>query len=85
MKQVWKFPLLDNVSVWEMPRGAEILAVQAHGDRPCLWALVDKISPLEERTFRVIETSVEMPEGCTADNYVGTVQAGGREMHVFEG
>mgnify|MGYP000632690592 CR=1 FL=1 len=50
--RIWKWTLnaTDLQSV-ALPEGAKLLSVQAQGDMPQLWALVDEKAAIEHRTF----------------------------------
>ena len=87
MKTIWKFPVpVNDGNVLEMPEGAEILSVQAQGETPCLWALVDEQSARESRTFRTFGTGHPIHIDALDMEHVGTYQLhGGRLVfHVFE-
>jgi hypothetical protein len=83
--RIWKFPLLvtDLQSV-ALPAGAKLLSVQAQGDMPQLWALVDEMAAIEHRTFATYGTGDPIPSDPGA--YVGTYQIRGGTLvlHVFE-
>lgn len=82
---IWKYELLveDRVTI-RMPFGADVLCVQMQGDKPYLWAKVNKTFSLCNRVFYVIGTGNPMP--VNAKEYVGTFQMmhGGLVFHVFE-
>ena len=85
MKMIWKFtipPLLQFEL--QMPEGAEILCIQAQGNCPQIWTLVEKERPLETRHFICLGTGVKWSGGIA--NYVGTVQlhSGALVYHFFE-
>jgi hypothetical protein len=85
MKVVWKFKMvpIDTQEI-EMPVGAEILTVQAQGDSPMLWALVDPVKKKEMRKFLMLGTGHETEEKNLT--YIGTFQlmVGALMFHVFE-
>lgn len=83
-KSVWKFELAGGIDKIEMPRGAQILCVQAQRDSPQLWALVDPNAPKVTRVFRTYGTGWDFD--ATGLSYVGTFQLGGGSLvfHVFE-
>lgn len=89
MKQVWKFPLLmssgPNYEIM-MPAGAEILAVQAQCEEPCIWALVDPYQSPEVRRFCWVGTGIPFEWDKVTGHHVGTFQlAGGNFVgHLFE-
>lgn len=88
-KVVYKYPIpLDDEFVMILPRGAEILSVQAQGEAPVIWALIDEGPvPEQPRFFRLVGTGTvfEEVEGFSLV-YVGTVQlrAGYLIFHLFE-
>jgi len=83
-RAIWKFTLaVTDMQVIEMPKGAEILAVDAQDDQPHIWAIVDPASPMEPRGVRVIGTGHPLPE--EPGEHIGTFQlSGGRFVgHAF--
>ncbi len=87
-RSIWKYPLSDfapnnngDIEV-PMPRGAEILTVQAQGNIPCVWARVDPTETnIVKRIFTICETGADAP----FTDYVGTVLLfnGARVLHIF--
>lgn len=79
--EIWKYPVVWDLDLevssvkfsHEMPKGAEILAVQLQDREPQIWALVDENAEKETRTFRVIGTGHEI-RGGDGLVYVGTFQ-----------
>lgn len=87
MRTIHKFPLQITASqAVVMPQGAEILAVQAQGQTPCLWALVDPERETEIRIIEIFGTGDPIIEGGKARSYLGTFQLKGGEsvFHAFE-
>lgn len=89
---VWKFPATrdddveDQFSI-DMPRGAEILAVQMQHGKPCIWALCDTEAKKEPRNFVWVGTGHEYPARFYQGlSYVGTIQQAGGNLvfHLFE-
>lgn len=80
LRQVWKYDV-ESGSV-SMPLGAEILSVQMQRGVITLWALVDPTAPVVTRSFVVVGTGHDLPDGNLM--YRGTVQAGTFVWHVFE-
>jgi hypothetical protein len=83
--RIWKFQFaIDDEVKLSMPEGADILHIEAQGEMPCIWALVDEKRPREERCFRIIGTG--QPVGDRPGIYVGTFQMSGGALvwHVFE-
>ena len=67
-----------------LPRGGEILCVQAQGSALCLWAMVNPSEPKHPRGIEIIGTG--NPVQTTNRRYVSTVQMYGLAAvwHVFE-
>ena len=87
MKTIWKFNVggLGQTTI-EMPKGAEILSVQAQRGEVVMWAAVDYRAATEARAFLVVGTgSVEGVDEHTC-RFIGTVQLhnGDLVLHVFE-
>lgn len=93
-KTVWKFELgREGRTLVKMPRGAEVLCVQAISamgiltgrDEPYLWALVDPDAEQEERVFETYGTGHAI-DAEEYRNYVGTYTMlnGALVFHVFE-
>lgn len=70
--------------VVNLPRGANILTVQAQGQTAQLWALCDSNAPFEPRQIAIYGTGNALPEVVGA--YIGTFQmlGGALVWHVFE-
>ena len=87
MKTIFKYPLeADDYQTVIMPRGAQILTVQAQREIPCIWAMVDTDNEPEERYFRMAGTGHLFTSKDKLLRYIGTfqVRAGGLVFHVFE-
>jgi hypothetical protein len=85
MKAIWKYQLIRDVNILELPPGARVLCVKEQREMICLWALIEvnpQAKPVK-RTFRVYGTG-GIPEDC--GEYIGTVQSKGDLFvyHVFE-
>jgi hypothetical protein len=84
---IWKYPLdVVDSQIVEVPEGAKILAVQAQGDVPCLWALVDPERPAETRTIHTYGTGHPVDDlAAMSSRYIGTYQIAGGKLvfHVF--
>lgn len=83
-RAVWKFQLLDQTSIIEMPTGARVLAVQSQHEMPTLWALVDPEAPKERRCFIALGTGREVESEIEGFKYIGTTQIGSLVWHFFE-
>jgi hypothetical protein len=85
-RTIWKYTLdvLDE-QVIRMPRGAQVLTIQAQHNRPQIWALVSPDAALEARTFACFGTGHPF-EGGSSLAYLGTyqIEAGALVFHVFE-
>lgn len=86
--KVWKYQIgtkdiADNTIEVKMPKGAEIIHVQAQREIPCIWALVDPEAEPETRYFYIAATGEDVP--CVV-RYVGTVFQQDRfyVWHIFE-
>lgn len=86
--KVFKYPIdVANTFTMLLPLGAQILHVDAQNNLPCLWALVDPVNDdpanLERRTFHIVGTGHEVPEGVA---HVGTFLLYGGDFvgHLFE-
>ncbi len=82
---IYKYPLpMDSRPVVELPRGAEVLCVQAQREDPYIWARVDPGQVLEPRPFVLVGTGHPLPDGT--GHYVGTFQlmGGYNVFHLFE-
>jgi len=83
---IWKYELkLENLEIIEMPKGAEILAVQVQGMSPCIWALVDPSAEKEKRSFEIFGTGFEIPDNVER-KFIGTFQLSPHRLvfHLFE-
>ena len=68
-----------------MPEEATILSVQEDDGEIVMWALVDDKKPSDFRDFEVFKTETPIPVDMGIEReYVGTVQCGSEEYHVFE-
>ena len=84
MRKIYKYQIeVTDEQLVTMPAGAQILTVQAQGDRLCLWAVVSLGSPEEKRVIQIYGTGMDFPKHkkCT---YIATVQMDGFVWHVFE-
>ena len=82
--EIWKYELAlgpDSVFDVKMPKGAQVLCVQNQGGDIFLWAKVDPEGERERRKFAIYGTGNPVPANGT---YIGTVQQGPFEWHVFE-
>lgn len=87
MRKVFKYELpVDDYFTLSLPKGAQVLSVQAQGNKPCLWALVDPDAPTEERQFRFAGTGHSIKEDPGRLEFVSTFQTHGGSLvfHIFE-
>lgn len=87
MKRIFKYRLetTDEQTI-AMPKGAEILSLQAQNGIPCIWAMVDASEPVKvNRYFEIIGTGHPI-NGDAQGKFIGTYQLmGGLQVyHVFE-
>lgn len=87
-KTIWKFPLkkTDTQNI-DIPKGAEILTVQAQGEIPFLWALVDPQTEMGNRTIEIFGTGHPvLYDMGVSRKYISTFQlfGGTLVLHVFE-
>lgn len=88
MKTIWKYSLdTTDVQGLKIPIGGQILSIQAQGNTPCMWVLVDPNASKENRKFRTFGTGAPV-EDNELDNskFIGTYQLFGGSLifHVFE-
>jgi hypothetical protein len=85
MIMIWKYTLIPNRAIIEMPMGAKILTVQVQRNVPRIWAMVNpEETQREKRIFQVYGTGHKMKS--VPGIYIGTFQIDeGRFIyHVFE-
>ena len=86
--KVYKYPVpIDDYFYLALPTGARVLHVEAQGDNPVLWALIDPDEEgLENRRFRLVGTGHPIDERPEELKHVSTfLMAEGRLVwHVFE-
>lgn len=86
-KQIWKFVITPSNSMVEIPIGAEILTIQAQGENPCIWAMVDPSKKTEIRQFDVFGTGHDIIDNMGFERkYINTFQlyGGALVFHLFE-
>lgn len=79
-------PLKESVKI-DLPKGAEILTVQAQRGTPVMWALVDPDAETETRLFGTFGTGHPLGNGAgVVTKYIATYQleSMGLVFHVFE-
>ena len=86
-KQIWKFELYPNVTVIDMPKGAEILTVQTQDEIPFIWVLVNPENLEEKRQFEIYGTGHDIYCDMGIERkYINTFQLSGGSLvfHLFE-
>ena len=82
---IFKYPLIvDGNQKVLMPKGAKIISLQTQNDVPCIWAIVDTDSEIEERHFKTVATGGNIRNNFA--QYIGTylLNNGNFVGHVFE-
>ncbi len=82
MKTIWKFPIKITDQIIQMPHGGEMVHVGLDPNGiPCVWARVNALHSLVERSLYVIGTGEEEPDG---DNrYIGSFVQESYVWHVL--
>lgn len=80
MRQIWKFQPANHKPL-KMPDGAEMVRFALQAGRPTIWAVVDPTARQVERTFVVVGTGQDMPEGSS---YVASWDDGPFVWHLLE-
>lgn len=85
---IWKFEVLPDAFVVEMPRGAKLLSAQLQPTlgKPQLWVLVDQEQPKVRRRLVTVGTGHPLPPEILGFTFVGTFQlhGGGLVFHLFD-
>lgn len=84
--KIYKYQLkVIDKQVVLMPFGAEIFCVQMQNGHPTIWAAVDEMNSLTQRTIAIAGTGHELGETAKG-KYIGTVQMDGGSLvwHVFD-
>jgi hypothetical protein len=85
---IWKFGFNQSSEILiDMPKGAQILALQTIGEAPFIWALVDPEAENEERHFELYGTGhTIIVEESVMKKYIGTFHLYGGKLvfHLFE-
>ncbi len=83
MMVIYKYTLqLADTSQLNLPLGAEVLCVKQQGRKFSLWIKCDPAAPAETRTFHVVGTGHDVPDGA---EYIDTILDGAYVWHIFEG
>ena len=87
MEKIFKYPIeiTDKQSIL-MPKGAKILAVQVQNGNPCIWAMINPDTTVEEVAIRVHGTGHPIYDSSNLE-YIGTFQSiygGNLVFHVFK-
>jgi hypothetical protein len=67
-----------------MPRGARLLNLGIARARPCVWALVDELSPKVIRRFRLTATGEPIADLTPEWKFVGTILLGANDCHLWD-
>jgi hypothetical protein len=95
MKTIWKYPLEGTsreYNFW-MPKDVKVLCIQCQStvstfgntyEKPTLWVLVENVTEIIERKFRLITTGEWFDDSDL--QYIGTFQgeSGAFVGHIFE-
>ena len=81
-RTIYKYPLtLQRSQVVTLPRVHKILTVQAQGQRPMLWAMVNTDSVSEQLRIYCLPTGEEGPP--PEWDYIATIQVDWTVWHFF--
>ena len=77
-------PIGDELRV-PMPQGATLLTVEAQGDQPCIWALVNPHLPTVDRKF-AWRGAGHAADGLVPAMYIGSIRMlkGELILHLFD-
>lgn len=84
--RIYKYAVVVNdeaMATAKMPATARVIHVGTQEGGLFLWAIVHPQAPHEDHTFAIVGTGWDMPENCSAENYVGTVHVGSFVWHIF--
>lgn len=82
MRTIWKFPLLGQRTVLQLPRGAQVLTVAMQEGAPCLWAEIpDTRAPTVDFTVRIYGTGHELPPSWLS--HLATFMDGPFVLHAY--
>jgi len=82
VRRIFKYPAKLGHFRVEMPRGAEILAIQVQDGEFVLWARIDESEPPEIRRFALVGTGHDLGHAAQW-NYKGTIQDGQFVWHLL--
>lgn len=85
MKQIWKFPIPSEGNTVTMPKGAQVLSVEAQGLEIMAWAVVDLDAPLVQHHFPVYGTGHLIEAQDDVLPFIGTVLIDPWVWHIFDG
>lgn len=89
MKEVWKFPLIQNFSGTTthlfIPEDSRPLHVGMDGlNQLCVWVMTEPHRPCKTMEVIVFGTGWQIPEGWFDDHHIGTyVTQDGFVWHIF--
>ena len=70
----------------DIPKGSKVLTVQAQGNVPMIWVLVDPEALTVKIPFLLLATGSEIPGDIRCHYYIGSFQLNGGALvfHLFE-
>lgn len=86
MKTIHKFQLpIENDAIVIMPKGAEVIYVDAQYDVAQIWAIVDPQADTITRVFKMVGTGYTIDFDVKKWPYLGTFQLHGGQLifHLF--
>jgi hypothetical protein len=81
MKTIWKYDLLEQLSI-ELPSDAKVLSVARQYGSLQMWVELDPTAAVIERQFMLVPTNAEIPD--INKTFLGTVIVDPMVYHVFE-
>ena len=83
MKTIYKYSLTPDGTL-DLPRGAEVLTVEAQGLTIQLWAKIDTEAATEPRRFVTFGAGMEIDAHLEPMRFIGTSFLGSLVFHTFE-
>lgn len=82
MRQIWKI-CVDHAGPYQMPKGAEFVAVHEQDGKPHAWFLCNPKAEVVERVIYVVGTGWALKDK-DAGAYMGTAFCGALVWHLFD-
>lgn len=86
-KVIYKYPLNEDKlpQIIEVPEQYKVLCLQLQNNKPYMWLMVDKETPMRKVKISTHVTGYEWIEWVKTKEYVGTYQEYGGQLvwHVF--